>query len=36
MNEKGYLDTILAEGAAKAHPLAAKMLAEVKNRVGLG
>jgi len=36
MSDKGYLDTILAEGAAKARPLATKMLAEVKKRVGLG
>jgi len=36
MAEKGYLDTILMDGAAKARPLAQKMLAEVKKRVGLG
>ena len=30
------IDNILIEGAAKARPLAQKMLAEVKNRVGLG
>jgi tryptophanyl-tRNA synthetase len=36
MSEKGYLDSILAEGAAKARPLAQKMLAEVKKKVGLG
>jgi tryptophanyl-tRNA synthetase len=30
------IDAILAEGAAKARPLAQKMLAEVKKRVGLG
>jgi len=30
------IDAILAEGAAKARPLAAKMLTEVKKRVGLG
>jgi tryptophanyl-tRNA synthetase len=34
--EPGRIDAILAEGAAKAHPLAAKMLAEVQRRVGLG
>jgi tryptophanyl-tRNA synthetase len=32
----GYIDAILAEGAAKARPLAEKTLAEVKARVGLG
>jgi tryptophanyl-tRNA synthetase len=36
MSEKGYLDSILEEGAAKARPLAREMLAEVKKRVGLG
>jgi len=30
------IDNILTEGAAKARPLAQKMLAEVKKRVGLG
>jgi len=34
--EPGHIDAILAEGAAKARPLADKMLAEVKKRVGLG
>ena len=34
--EPGHIDAILAEGAAKARPLAEKMLAEVKKRVGLG
>jgi tryptophanyl-tRNA synthetase len=34
--EPGHIDAILAEGAAKARPLAEKTLAEVKNRVGLG
>ena len=35
-SEKGYLDKILAEGAAKAHPIAQKTLARVKQAVGLG
>jgi tryptophanyl-tRNA synthetase len=34
--EPGHIDAILAEGAAKARPLAEKTLAEVKKRVGLG
>jgi tryptophanyl-tRNA synthetase len=34
--EPGRIDSILKEGAAKARPLAEKMLAEVKNKVGLG
>jgi tryptophanyl-tRNA synthetase len=34
--EPGRLDAILAEGAEKASPLAAQMLAEVQARVGLG
>jgi tryptophanyl-tRNA synthetase len=34
--EPGHIDAILKAGAAKAHPLAEKMLAEVKKRVGLG
>ncbi len=34
--EKGHIDSILADGAEKARPLAQKMLAEVKKRVGLG
>jgi tryptophanyl-tRNA synthetase len=34
--EPGHIDAILKEGAAKARPLADKMLAEVKKRVGLG
>ena len=34
--EPGHIDAILREGAAKARPLADKMLAEVKKRVGLG
>ncbi len=34
--EPGRIDAILAEGAEKARPLAAKMLAEVQARVGLG
>ncbi len=32
----GHIDSILAAGAEKARPLAEKMLAEVKNKVGLG
>ncbi len=35
-SEPGHIDSILAEGAAKAHPLAEKTLTEVKKRVGLG
>ena len=35
-SEKGYLDTILAEGAAKARPMAQKTLAKVHKAVGLG
>jgi tryptophanyl-tRNA synthetase len=34
--EPGYLDSILAEGAAKARPLAEKTLAKVHKVVGLG
>jgi tryptophanyl-tRNA synthetase len=34
--EKGRIDAVLKEGAAKARPLAEKTLAEVKERVGLG
>jgi len=34
--EPGHIDAILKEGAAKARPLAEKMLAEVKKKVGLG
>ncbi len=34
--EPGHIDAILKEGAAKARPLAEKMLAEVKDKVGLG
>jgi tryptophanyl-tRNA synthetase len=34
--EPGYLDSILAEGAAKARPLAQKTLAKVHKAVGLG
>jgi tryptophanyl-tRNA synthetase len=34
--EPGHIDTILKEGAAKARPMAEKMLAEVKKKVGLG
>jgi tryptophanyl-tRNA synthetase len=34
--DPAHIDTILAEGAAKASPLAQKMLAEVKQKVGLG
>lgn len=35
MSEPGYLDTVLAEGAAKAHPLAQKTLIKVQQAVGL-
>jgi tryptophanyl-tRNA synthetase len=35
-SEPGHIDAILAEGAAKARPLAEKTLTEVKKRVGLG
>jgi tryptophanyl-tRNA synthetase len=35
-SEKGYLDKILADGAAKARPIAQKTLARVKQAVGLG
>jgi tryptophanyl-tRNA synthetase len=35
-SEPGYLDSVLAEGAAKAHPLAQKTLAKVHKAVGLG
>jgi tryptophanyl-tRNA synthetase len=35
-SEPGYLDSVLAEGAAKAHPLAQKTLAKVHKVVGLG
>ncbi|MDD5339199.1 MAG: tryptophan--tRNA ligase [Dehalococcoidales bacterium] len=34
--EAGYIDKVLAEGAAKAHPLAQKTLAKVQKAVGLG
>jgi tryptophanyl-tRNA synthetase len=34
--EPGTIDAILAEGAAKARPLAQKTLADVKNKIGLG
>jgi tryptophanyl-tRNA synthetase len=34
--ESGHIDNILKEGAAKARPLAEKMLDEVKKKVGLG
>jgi len=34
--QPGHIDSILTAGAAKARPLAEKMLAEVKNKVGLG
>jgi len=34
--DTGYIDRILKEGADKARPLAERMLAEVKQRVGLG
>lgn len=34
--EPGRIDSILKAGAAKARPLAEKMLAEVKSKVGLG
>jgi tryptophanyl-tRNA synthetase len=34
--EPGRIDAILAEGAEKARPLAARMLAEVRARIGLG
>jgi tryptophanyl-tRNA synthetase len=34
--EPGRIDAILKEGATKARPLAEKMLAEVKKKVGLG
>jgi tryptophanyl-tRNA synthetase len=34
--EPGYLDSVLADGAAKAHPLAQKTLAKVHKAVGLG
>ena len=36
MSEKGYLDNILNEGAAKARPMAQKTLAKVHKAVGLG
>jgi tryptophanyl-tRNA synthetase len=35
-SEKGYLDRIVAEGAAKARPTAQKTLARVQQAVGLG
>jgi tryptophanyl-tRNA synthetase len=35
-SEKGYLDKMLAEGAAKARPMAQKTLARVQQAVGLG
>jgi tryptophanyl-tRNA synthetase len=34
--EPGHIDAILEEGATKARPMAEKMLAEVKEKVGLG
>ena len=34
--ETGHIDGVLKEGAGKARPLAEKMLAEVKEKVGLG
>lgn len=34
--EPGLIDSLLAEGAAKARPLAEKTMAEVKSRIGLG
>lgn len=34
--EPGRIDSILAEGAAKARPTAEKVLAEVKKKIGLG
>jgi tryptophanyl-tRNA synthetase len=34
--EPGHIDAILREGAAKARPMAEKMLAEVKKKAGLG
>jgi tryptophanyl-tRNA synthetase len=34
--EPGHIDTILKEGVARARPIAEKMLAEVKKKVGLG
>ncbi len=36
INEPGYLDSVLAEGAVKARPLAQKTLAKVHKAVGLG
>jgi tryptophanyl-tRNA synthetase len=35
-SEPGYLDSVLAEGAAKARPMAQKTLAKVHKVVGLG
>jgi tryptophanyl-tRNA synthetase len=34
--EPGHIDTTLKEGAARARPMAEKMLAEVRKKVGLG
>jgi tryptophanyl-tRNA synthetase len=34
--EPGYLDTLMAEGAAKARPIAEKTLKRVQEKVGLG
>ena len=34
--EPGHIDSLLAAGAAKARPLAEKLLADVKRRIGLG
>ncbi len=34
--EPGHIDSLLAEGATRARPMAEKMLAEVKNKIGLG
>ena len=34
--ETGHIDKVLKEGAAKVRPMAEKMLAEVKKKVGLG
>ena len=34
--EPGHIDSLLAAGAAKARPLAEKLLADVKKKIGLG
>lgn len=34
--EPGYIDSLLAEGAARVRPMAEKTLAKVKERIGLG